>query len=1050
MDTPPNPDSILSQKLPLSKAKGNPASEPFDLKKWMQDEKVSDRDMRGIVGPILERLRSEAVDRRIDNSANRNTSKDSNKDEVIKFLQQQDCDDCVLWKILYHSLDHKSKRGEGAVEARVTLCDLILQKDPLLAFEEPRDFKKRCNQNLKKMHHDLTFNVSPPTPFWKAAKTGNAKIIERMISHAKDFCRAEMSDPDKQIHDLVWNPWKEYRNDQGKTALKIAAFSQEAETEAGKLETLDILLKEPNIADTDDDTFACALGDGEEAVVARFLDAGCSGLFIKSNYIIQAMDSYYKAKKNAHSSAQTNEDIPEYKILQSLIGRAETLDGDKIKIAEMMIKLDLEDIWHERKSQWDRLLDTNCLLHFAVLYQKLSFVNIFLKEDEYASSVLLPLRLRKDMKDKIEPYPLWYNNNRLDKSDSGFIERKDTGSNDIKSTRIAIRKALVKSIVEQSKDMQELMHIFQASGEPVRELFFDISEFNSKTIRISEFIQSLIQHRDPKKPVLPLYEESIRYAEFPALDLKIEDRENFSYNNSFAAPYKEVFDVLDWLYKDKGVRSIMKLKVQDRLINPHNEVTIAENVERFEVKVLDWKILDLSISVFGPEAKETLKELHLYSSGKRAVISHWLGNEGLRTLTKACYIRNQKLTSMLPTANKIWETMTAVDCQKIRKEVEDKLNDLKKSEDSWVKVLEWDVESRFWNPSPGQVNLDEIAQKLAPKLAIFLHNLKDLGRDEKYSPSKFRRTKVAIIENGILGITPRSSYNKPSGSGEERQFNDDKSLLSRVKDGCSFVDDHSKLGSWLFASDPHGTQMANLICAIDPLCDLYVAKVTEDKSGITNDRVARAIEWAINKDVDIISMSFALPEGSPTLQTQVEIASHDKRIIMVCSSHDEGEKTTEAWPASYRESVGSSIMVITASDEYGRELRKNGRPEHDYMIQGQKVWAGDIPFLDSRESPTGSSVSTAIAAGLSSLILTCDRMANHDRELANSDRLARVRTFLNEIKIGQSKFVVLEKLFGLDKHSMRPGGLNDARQILESKFFQQDRKPRALNGRPLF
>jgi hypothetical protein len=131
------------------------------------------------------------------------------------------------------------------------------------------------------------------------------------------------------------------------------------------------------------------------------------------------------------------------------------------------------------------------------------------------------------------------------------------------------------------------------------------------------------------------------------------------------------------------------------------------------------------------------------------------------------------------------------------------------------------------------------AQRLAPKLAVFLHDLKNVVRSAEPQLKEFRRTKVAIIDNGILGITPRTSYSKRSDEGGEHQSMDEKNLLSRVKDGCSFVDDHSKLGSWLFASDPHGTQMANLICAIDPLCDLYVAKVTEDKYGITKDRVAR-------------------------------------------------------------------------------------------------------------------------------------------------------------------------------------------------------------------
>lgn len=67
-----------------------------------------------------------------------------------------------------------------------------------------------------------------------------------------------------------------------------------------------------------------------------------------------------------------------------------------------------------------------------------------------------------------------------------------------------------------------------------------------------------------------------------------------------------------------------------------------------------------------------------------------------------------------------------------------------------------------------------------------------------------------------------------------------ETLGSRIKEGKSFVDDDHHVSPWIFASDPHGTQMANLICAIDPACELYVAKVTDgDNFGISPERVIR-------------------------------------------------------------------------------------------------------------------------------------------------------------------------------------------------------------------
>ena len=133
---------------------------------------------------------------------------------------------------------------------------------------------------------------------------------------------------------------------------------------------------------------------------------------------------------------------------------------------------------------------------------------------------------------------------------------------------------------------------------------------------------------------------------------------------------------------------------------------------------------------------------------------------------------------------------------------------------------------------------------------------------------------MAIIDNGILTISPRAKGSWDSLSAQHRldgpqgisipgnehmkqqqqgsdvsrgdgnlpNSNDAKkyrTLWSRIKGGRSFVDDNSRVSPWLFASDPHGTQMANVICAIDPWCELYVAKVAESRLGITPERVAR-------------------------------------------------------------------------------------------------------------------------------------------------------------------------------------------------------------------
>lgn len=93
---------------------------------------------------------------------------------------------------------------------------------------------------------------------------------------------------------------------------------------------------------------------------------------------------------------------------------------------------------------------------------------------------------------------------------------------------------------------------------------------------------------------------------------------------------------------------------------------------------------------------------------------------------------------------------------------------------------------------------------------------------------------------------------------------------------------------------------------------------------------------------------------------------------MMCSNHDEGANPKTSYPAHYRDRT----WVVTACDEYGYTPREREPPTGTgyYMFQGLNVPAGVIPFVESNDRISGSSVATAIASGISSLILSCARL----------------------------------------------------------------------------
>ncbi|CAF3625818.1 unnamed protein product [Fusarium graminearum] len=357
-------------------------------------------------------------------------------------------------------------------------------------------------------------------------------------------------------------------------------------------------------------------------------------------------------------------------------------------------------------------------------------------------------------------------------------------------------------------------------------------------------------------------------------------------------------------------------------------------------------------------------------------------------------------------------------------------------------------------------------QRLDPKLGRWLESLNKYYQ-HSFSNDAFKPTKVAILDDGVLSVSPTARKTAVSLSGGENQedvswdSNDNSksntpvgrksgsatirsdaeleynsSLSSRIKEGRSFVAGGSSHSPWHLACNPHGTQMANLICAIDPLCEIYVARVAEDAVGITPDRVTKAIDWAISKGVDIISMSFTI--GDKGTLADALIKATKQGIVMTCSSHGEGSKTEMAYPASLK-GTDKSLIVLAACDEYGRALWGIEKDDYHYLLPGQNVAAGVIPFLKSNDTISGSSVATAVTAGICSLTLTCDRLANpgrsYNKGMEAGSRYAKVIKELDSMKSkAGSRHILLKKFGEIDTYGLGAGANPGPQEILNRHF----------------
>lgn len=96
-------------------------------------------------------------------------------------------------------------------------------------------------------------------------------------------------------------------------------------------------------------------------------------------------------------------------------------------------------------------------------------------------------------------------------------------------------------------------------------------------------------------------------------------------------------------------------------------------------------------------------------------------------------------------------------------------------------------------------------------------------------------------------------------------------------------------------------------------------------------------------------------------------------IVFLCSTADQGNNSSKVFPASYKETIG-----IAACNSYGKLAPFSSDLDADYFFQGVDVVTEIIPYVKSPQEISGSPVATAIAAGVASLILACNKLVYPD------------------------------------------------------------------------
>ncbi|KAI9741630.1 MAG: hypothetical protein M1834_000014 [Cirrosporium novae-zelandiae] len=437
---------------------------------------------------------------------------------------------------------------------------------------------------------------------------------------------------------------------------------------------------------------------------------------------------------------------------------------------------------------------------------------------------------------------------------------------------------------------------------------------------------------------------------------------------------KYLGEIFSWLTKIKRVKNILKVVIKDNQSRPCSDEAIERMLSQFDVRYLNWNKIDMCCETISKAAPKVV-ELWLYSSGNNAVLWSWSDEGGLKTLKKLkkVHLRVEQGFETYDRTCRNIENFQA----RVKKICQDVHINIAKPQKPNKRGL-------YWPRSQLDV---EIAQEERHRWLESATNFAEVVRNAVDGcKESLDDIKIALIDDGVDV--------------------DDGELCDRIVEGWP-PDQPGQFGNWpspyYSSSEGHGTKMAALICKVCPLANLYVAKLDYKKAGgaFTAKCAAEAVEWAIEKGVHIINMSWSIEKESDNrehikkLSTAIEKAA-GKDIIMYCTARDQGldvAKKDGPYPAA---SDTKKIKRVGGALRGGDGSTWNHEGAVDYLFPGV---FGDY---------NGSSAATALATGLAALILLCFEV--RQKGSAKSWSPDRMDTLFRTLAQGLHKYVSISEL----------------------------------------
>ncbi|KAF4345848.1 intracellular serine protease [Fusarium beomiforme] len=480
------------------------------------------------------------------------------------------------------------------------------------------------------------------------------------------------------------------------------------------------------------------------------------------------------------------------------------------------------------------------------------------------------------------------------------------------------------------------------------------------------------------------FEYTLQYVCIPKITVESPpSRQKLTVSRPDGAGRRDLVHIFDKL-REKHVETILRVIVDDSAYPSHSDEAIEKALKDMSVEVWQWNKPDLCTEVI-LQAAPSAREVHLYWSGNNAVLRGWSEKGGLPMLPKLQVVHlhpQQGLESRDRMEDNITEfetrmkelcsdvTIIRADCaddykrrnDKTTARVEETIEQGTKHE--WIRCMKvfrrllFDAERNYEGPNVNQSIEQSIEQGI-------------------------EQSKVAIIDDGV--DMEDLNYHFIGG-----------------KSFCIRSEDQGLVDPYYMSRTGHGTIMTKEIEFMCPQAHFFVLRLEdvpsddETRLNITARSAAKAIRAAILKGVQIISMSWTIDPPKDEKERQdldsAVVEAANANILLFCSARAKGANSASTYPSK----ATPKIFTIGAANKSGPSLDYVGdAAQLSYTFPGDKVEVDDGPTKTTSQTVDGSSVATALAAGLAALILYCVQVRIF---LAKDSEKQKAREYYKKVK----------------------------------------------------